>query len=44
MGFHDYWLHGTTVFMGLFAMMKPLGNIVSKELSIFSIKPEYHVF
>jgi len=27
MGFHDYWLHGITVFMGFFAMMNPLGNI-----------------
>jgi len=27
MGFHDYWLHSITVFMGFFAMMNPLGNI-----------------
>ena len=27
MGFHDYWLHGITVFMGFFAMMNPIGNI-----------------
>ena len=27
MGFHDYWLHGITVFMGFFAMLNPLGNI-----------------
>ncbi len=27
MGFHDYWLHGMTVFMGFFAMLNPIGNI-----------------
>jgi multiple antibiotic resistance protein len=27
MGFHDYWLHGITVFMGFFAMLNPIGNI-----------------
>jgi multiple antibiotic resistance protein len=27
MGFHDYWLHGLTVFMGFFAMLNPIGNI-----------------
>ena len=27
MGFHDYWLHGITVFMGFFAIMNPIGNI-----------------
>jgi multiple antibiotic resistance protein len=27
MGFHDYWLHSITIFMGFFAMLNPIGNI-----------------